>query len=154
MGSRARRDAMKHEQMRRRMRAWLARVASVVVAVVMLVGVLRAGSSYVYCPSMKMVTDAPCCAGDGHHRGDDGDSTSEVRSRDCCEQHVLAKLPAVGTTAYAPHTFSAPLLATLPAPAVDTSTTLVAPRARFERECRAGPIALARHRAELMVALN
>jgi hypothetical protein len=148
MGSRAKRDLMA-----RRMRAWLARVASIVVAVVMLVGVLRAGSRYVYCPSMNMVTDAPCCAGDRHHRDDD-DSTSELRSRDCCEQHVLGKLPAVGTTAHAPQPFAAPLLAILPAPAVDTSTSLVAPRARFERECRAGPIALARHRAELMVALN
>src|SRR5206468_4069426 len=111
-----------------------------------------AGSSYVYCPSMQMVTDAPCCAGDGHRAHD-----SELRRRDCCEQHVLAKLPPVGTTVHAPQPFAAPLVATLPAPSSsDTSSSLVAPGARSERECRAGPLAraLARHRAELMVALN
>lgn len=145
------------DTMTRRPRAWLARAASVIVAVVMLVGVLRAGSRYVYCPSMQMVTDAPCCAGDGHrgHRDADGDTTIELRSRDCCEQHVLGKLPAVvGGAVHVPQAFAAPLLATLPPPTFDTTTTLVAVRARLQGDCRAGPMASARHRAELMVALN
>ena len=137
------------------MRAWLARAASVVVAVVMLVGVMRAGSHYVYCPSMQMITDAPCCAGDGHRGHGDGDTTIELRSRDCCEQHVLGRLPdVVGAAVHAPRAFAAPLLATVPPPTVDTTATLVAVRARLEGECRAGPMASARHRAELMVALN
>ena len=139
----------------RRLRAWLGRAASVIVAVVMLVGVLRAGSRYVYCPSMQMVTDAPCCAGDGHRRHSDAEPTIELRSRDCCEHHVLGKLPAVvGGATHAPQAFAAPLLATLPPPTLDTTTTLVAVRARLEGDCRAGPIASARHCAELMVSLN
>jgi hypothetical protein len=140
----------------RRVRAWLGRAASALVAVVMLVGVLRAGSRYVYCPSMQRIIDAPCCAGDGHRRHGDDEAKVELRSRDCCEQHVLGKLPAVvgGGAGQAPQAFAAPLLATLPPPAVDTKTTLVAVRARVEGGCRAGPMASARRRAELMVALN
>ena len=139
----------------RRARAWLARAASVIVAFVMLVGVLRAGSRYVYCPSMQRVIDAPCCAGDRHAAHGEDDVVIELRSRDCCEQHVLGKLPAVAGGAVAtPQAFAAPLLATLPAPPFATNALLVAVRARVEGDCRAGPIASARHRAELMVALN
>ncbi|HSO39596.1 MAG TPA: hypothetical protein VLT33_44020 [Labilithrix sp.] len=139
----------------RRTRAWLARVASAIVALVMLVGVVRGGSRYVYCPSMQTVLDAPCCAGDRHAAHGEDEIVIELRSGDCCEQHVLGKLPAVAGGAVAtPLASAAPLLATLPAPPFATTALLVAVRARVEGDCRAGPVASARHRAELMVALN
>lgn len=148
MWSRARRDGA-----RSRGRAWLARVAAAVVAVVMLVGVLRAGARYVYCPSMERVIDAPCCAGD-RHRGHEGEPAAELRSRDCCEQRVLGRLPASASTADPPQPLAAPLVGTVPAPSEAEGAIVDVTRSRFERECRAGPMALLRHRAELMVALN
>jgi hypothetical protein len=126
--------------------------------------VLRSGASYFYCPSMKLVADAPCCDGDRHSHDaatDDldrsapsNDVTLEVRSRDCCEQHFIAKLPAIGEAARAPIALAPPLVATLPAPSAGPSTNVASLAPRTFTECRAGPIALARHRAELMVALN
>lgn len=135
-----------------RLRHESARVASLVVALVVLVGVLRGGARYVYCPSMQMITDAPCCAGDRHSEHD-ADATRELRARDCCEQHVIGTLPATGATSHTPSSFVAPLVATLPPPALDAPAGAAAAVVRPDHECRAGPIALARHRAELMVAL-
>jgi hypothetical protein len=138
----------------------LARVAHVAprllaafVALVTLLAVLRAGSSYVYCPSMQRVTDGPCCADDRHVEHDEA-TAAELRSRDCCESHVLGKLPAVGSTASAPHLLAAPVLAVLPAATVVDHRSAPLASARLDHEGRAGPVASARHRAELMVFLS
>ncbi len=132
---------------------WGARALAALVALVTLLAMLRAGSSYVYCPSMQRVTDASCCSGEPH--ADDEDACAvQLRSRDCCEHHVLGKLPSVGTTAGAPLLLASPLLAVLPAPTVEARGTAPRASACLHHEGRAGPVAAARHRAELMVSLT
>jgi hypothetical protein len=137
----------------------LARLAAALVALVVLVGVLRAGASYVYCPIMQQITEASCCAGD---RDSDDDATgapiaevgAEVRSRDCCEHHVLGKLPKTAAASFPTPLLATPLVAVLPAPSVELVAVVSNPTAHFEHEGRAGPRAAARHRAELMVSLS
>lgn len=134
-------------------RSRLARVAAALLAVLMLAGVLRAGASYVYCPAMRMVADAACCSGDRSAEHEDAD-TIQVRTRDCCEKHVVGRLPAVRGAVTAAHALAAPLLAVLPAPTTGPERSDLNVGFRFDHEGRAGPIASARHRAELMVSLN
>lgn len=126
------------------------------VAFVTLVAMLRAGSSYVYCPSMQRVMDAPCCAGDSLIGGDDGDgdTATELRSRDCCEHHVLGSLPSVGSLGSPPHLLASPILAVLPAPTVALHRSAPFAALRLHHQGRAGPMVSARHRAELMVSLS
>jgi hypothetical protein len=136
----------------------LARVAAALVALVVLFGVVRAGASYVYCPIMQQITEASCCAGD--REGDDAtaDSTAdvgaEVRSRDCCEHHVLGELPKTAAPSVPTPLLATPLVAVLPAPSAELVAAVSNPAAHFEHEGRAGPRAAARHRAELMVSLS
>jgi hypothetical protein len=134
-------------------RALLAHVAAALVAVVVLVGVLRAGTRYSYCPSMQRVIDVPCCAGDrrGHH---EDAAEMQVRSRDCCEQHVIAKLPSAAGTSVAPHLAAPARVTALAAPTAHPRQTGLHARLRFDHEGRAGPMATARHRAERMVSLT
>ena len=132
-----------------------ARALAALVAFVTLVAVLRAGSSYVYCPSMQRVMVAPCCSGDSlTPHDDDGDSATELRSRDCCEHHVLGSLPSVGSLGAPPHLLASPILAVLPAPTGDCHRRAPLAALRLDHEGRAGPKVSARHRAELMVSLN
>lgn len=134
------------------MRRAAAAVAAALLAVVVLVGVMRAGARYFYCPMMRVVIDAPCCAGDGRN-DEDLTGSVEVRSRDCCEERVLGKLPS-GAVTCPPAIVDAPLLAVVPPVTVASRALPVARPSRFEHEGRAGPRASARHRAELMVFLN
>ena len=132
-----------------------ARALAALVAFVTLVAVLRSGGSYVYCPSMQRVMDAPCCSGDsqGAH-DDDGDTATELRSRDCCEQHVLGSLPPVGSLGAQPQLLASPIVAVLPAPTVACHRSAPTAALRLHHEGRAGPMVSARRRAELMVSLN
>lgn len=134
-----------------RLRVALVRLATAAVALVTLFGVLRAGASYVYCPMMERISDAPCCAADRaqHSRME----APELRAPDCCEHHLLAKLPPSGSTAKPAPSFAAPFLAMVPVPVEVRAGSLPFTRGRFEHEGRAGPIARSRHRAELMVFL-
>lgn len=134
-----------------------ARILAAFVAFVTLVAVLRAGASYVYCPSMQRVMDAPCCSGDSptaHEHDGDSATLRELRSRDCCEQHTLGKLPSVGSLGAPPHLLASPVVAVLPVPTFDSLRSAPSAVARLDHEGRAGPMASERHRAELMVALN
>jgi hypothetical protein len=123
------------------------------VALITLLAVLRAGSSYSYCPSMQRVTDGPCCA-DDHPADLDEAAAVQLRSRDCCESHVLGKLPSVGAIASAPYLLASPIIAVLPAPTFEEWSRAPIASARLDHEGRAGPVASARHRAELMVFLS
>ena len=140
----------------RRVRRIAARVAAGLFAIVVLVGFLRGGARYVYCPMMQAIIDAPCCSGDRHDGDGDGDHEGEaaaVRSRDCCEEHVVAKLPkAAGAGART--VLDAPLVAVLPPQHPRFQPSAMDRLSHFEHENRAGPPSAARHRAELMVFLN
>lgn len=129
------------------------RLSAIVLAVCVLVGTVRSGSRYFYCPTMHMVMDAPCCGGDRPTLDEQEPSALEARSRDCCEEHRLGTLPP-GGIATSPDPLNAPLLGVLPAVAVHHRAQSWAPEERFEHQNRAGPKASARHRAELMVFLN
>jgi hypothetical protein len=130
----------------------LARVAAALVALIVLVGVLRAGASYVYCPMMQQISEASCCAGD--READDDATTATIASRDCCEHHVLGKLPKTAAPSVPTPLLATPLVAVLPAPSAELVSATSNPAAHFEHEGRAGPRAAARHRAELMVSLS
>lgn len=137
-----------------RPRRGLLRVAALLATVTMLIGVVRAGGRYFYCPMMHVVIDAPCCAGDRRSSSDEDRADSvEMRSSDCCEEHVLRKLPS-GAVSPAPPVFDAPLVAVISAVAVTYHAPPEVTRSRFDHENRAGPASTARHRAELMVFLN
>lgn len=143
-------------RMLRRARKAAAPLAAALLAVVMLLGVVRAGARYFYCPMMHAVIDAPCCDGDARSGGDPNDPTdsAEVRSRDCCEAHMLRQLPRAAVSP-SPTVSDAPLLAVVPPVTLFAFREVpVASVSRFAHEDRAGPRALARHRAELMVFLN
>lgn len=135
-----------------RLRVALVRLATAAVALATLFGVLRAGASYVYCPMMDRISDAPCCAADREHHSET--IGPELRTPDCCEHRVLAKLPPSGSVAKPTPSVAAPLVATVPVPPEVVATALPLVRGRVEYEGRAGPIARSRHRAELMVFLN
>lgn len=151
---------------RRPPRNLLRRIAAAVLAVVVLLAVVRGGARYFYCPMMHAVIDAPCCDGDGPRDPTELDeldelrdplgtlASSEARSRDCCEERVLAKLPSTGLTT-TPEPFDAPQQTSIIAPITALSQRVAAVRpSRFEHDDRAGPASTARHRAELMVFLS
>lgn len=144
---------MRHGGSASRGRAVLVRIAATLVAAVMLVGLLRAGASYFYCPAMEMVTDAPCCPGDRRAAHEEED-IAQLRARDCCEEHVVAKLPSAGGTSGPPHLTAPSLVDVHAVPKVKLPWAAPTAACRFDHEGRAGPVATARHRAELMVSLT
>lgn len=135
-------------------RALLARAGAALLAVLVLVGVLRAGASYSYCPTMEMVTDAPCCPGDRHAEHQEAAGSPQLRARDCCEKHVVGKLPSVDGIGATPHVLPPALVAVTASSAAALDRAGTSTRPRIAHDGRAGPIAMARHRAALMVSLD
>jgi|HubBroStandDraft_4_1064222.scaffolds.fasta_scaffold672353_1 hypothetical protein len=116
-----------------------ARFVAVVLGLALIVGVLRGGSHYFYCPFMGAVASEHCCEGS---RGD----ASTVQVADCCEVRTIGTIPAASTVAPSPELAGAPLLAVL-SPLQDLSTgSIVAPAKRVGIE-RTGPPPLAAQRA-------
>jgi len=127
------------------------RLVAALAAIVVLFGLARAGSTYFYCPAMNVVMDAPCCV--QHIERDEG-PVAEVHSPDCCERHAVGGLPSASGTGAATVVFAAALVAVLAVATVHPCAPTADARRTFDYDGRAGPIARARHRAELMVALN
>jgi hypothetical protein len=122
-------------------------------AAVLLVGTLRAGSRYFTCDLMGMVSEAPCCAA-CPHRTSTKQVQAEVRAADCCEQHVVGRLPAVATSDGNVSTPPAPMFAvfepTLPMPSV-----IAEAHGRVLASAQTGPPrALASQRSRSMVRLT
>lgn len=129
------------------LRAIAVRIGVVVMAFVVVVGLLRGGGSYFFCPMMNEVSDAPCC--DEHGREGDRD-VSGVRAPDCCQAKRLATLPRWAASSL-PDVASSPCVALLPS-MLDASG--VRPRARlvrFAQPARASPPTANERRADLMV---
>ncbi|MFO0739588.1 MAG: hypothetical protein U0270_27060 [Labilithrix sp.] len=129
------------------LRAIVARSGVLVVAAVLLLGVLRSGARYVYCPMMNAVVAASCCdRGEAHYEG-----TPAVEGSDCCQQRRTAAMPASGT---APAEID---FGDVPSTPIATPAWLerAGPRAagalRFNHPARAGPISARKRRAQLMI---
>jgi hypothetical protein len=132
-------------------RSELSRLAAIALAVTFVLGVVRAGARYFYCPIMDAVVSAHCCP-----RADaDRTESPALVDDECCDVRTNAALPAGTAAAPAPELAAAPLLALLPAPsALDAGTRVVASHAMHAY--RTGPPAIAHARervARSMVAL-
>jgi hypothetical protein len=92
------------------------------MAVVLLVGMLRAGSRFYYCEAMATVFLRPCCAS-SHHASDSKGAKIESRADDCCKGQTAGTLPSVAVPVLAPIP-DAPLVAILhTAPAIQSVQT-------------------------------
>ena len=69
------------------MRREAARLLAVVVGFALVVGILRGGSHYLYCPFMDVVVTEHCCSGS---RGNAG----AITAPDCCETETVGTLPS------------------------------------------------------------
>lgn len=88
------------------------RMLCIVMGLVLLTGMLRAGSVYLFCAGMDEVVSTHCC-----ERKSVADS---IESPDCCEVDVLSALPAAAPR---PQNFeSAEIVAQPPQPAMPVST--------------------------------
>ena len=136
----------------RLVRAIAARLGAITVAFVLLVGVLRSGKSYFFCPMMTAVFDAPCCGGDEH--GDDHDDrVSEVRAPDCCQAKRIGNMPSSALSSV-PDVFPSPCVAVLPARDGADAFDVGASTVGYTQPARAGPRSANERRAELMVWLS
>jgi hypothetical protein len=75
------------------------RFASFAIGVTLIIGLVRGGAGYLYCPFMDEVVSAHCCA-PAH-----ADTTS-FEAPDCCEARILGTLPAARDAAR-PHVAAA-----------------------------------------------
>lgn len=130
----------------RQMRREVGRTLAVFVGFAFLVGVLRGGSRYLYCPFMDAIVSQSCCERAPHHE-------VAVDEPDCCEAHVLGVLPsAMGPSA--PSRLPPPnVIALIAGPGRDFLQNLVATTRRRIEPTRRPPPESARRPAQLMVFL-
>lgn len=132
----------------------ISRLAIGLAALIVLFGVLRGGGTYVFCPSMQMVSDTPCCSPDHDDEGD-GRGEASLREGECCERHVLGKLPLTSAASDPTPSFAPPLLAIVSTAANMSDRHVERPRAAGPGRVRDGPAPWrGPSRAELMVYLN
>jgi hypothetical protein len=115
------------------------RLVAAVLGLALVVGLLRGGSRYFYCPFMDAVTSEHCCS---VSRSD----TSTVQAADCCEVETIGAIPSAKTVTPSPELACAPLLAVLSPPHDLSTGSLVAPASRIGIE-RTGPPPLGAQRA-------
>ena len=85
----------------------LARVLAIVLGLAVIVGVLRGGSHYLYCPFMDEVVSEHCCA-QSH------EDASTFEAPDCCQTKEIGTLPSAREIAPTPELPAPLLLAFLP----------------------------------------
>jgi hypothetical protein len=83
-------------------------VLALLLGVSLVVGVLRGGSHYFYCPFMDVVVTEHCCTG---ARG----GATTVEAPDCCEARTIGVLPSAGSLPPVPGIAAASCVAVLPA---------------------------------------
>jgi hypothetical protein len=121
-----------------------------VIAAVLVLGVLRAGSRYFYCDAMGTVFANPCCGG-AHH--EDADSAQmEARPDDCCKARSLGSLP-FASIPMLPSPPAAPFVAVVQNHAVAPLQVSPPRRAIGAKPTGPPPISLSTHRTRLMVFL-
>lgn len=93
-------------RLRTRLRFVASRAVLVVAALTILLGVVRGGSRFFYCPVMDLAFDAPCCSPPrGAELADTGAPAAEVP--DCCQEKHQRAMPAT-SVATASHGAIAP----------------------------------------------
>jgi hypothetical protein len=127
--------------------AWHTRLLATVVALITLLGVLRSGAAYFYCPMMGMSSGAACCQGTLERREEAPEPA--VEDTHCCESRRLGTLPSASGTSGV-ELAVAPIAAVLP-PLPTRAVPIAARSAKAPVErVRAGPAPPARQRASLM----
>jgi hypothetical protein len=115
---------------------------ALLLALVLVVGALRAGSTYFYCPLMGAVASRPCC--EQTHQHADGPELAQAKVPSCCEEQTLPRLPASSPLASQPCVGAAPELTALVLPAVASTApeATAPPPSRFlHRGCTSPPLA-------------
>lgn len=136
--------------LRRSARALARRGGALLAAIVLLVGVLRAGASYFYCPMMQATFDAPCCDR-GHHDEGDDDGAPGIDHAACCEGKRLGALPTSERLHESEPVATAPITGVTPAVPAALDGPLARPAARDLYPARAGPQRASARRATLMI---
>ena len=90
------------------MRREASRLAAIMLGFAFILGVLRGGSHYLYCPFMNEVVTEHCCA-----TPQDGAST--IEAPDCCQANTIGTLPSAASVTEPPVVPVAPRVAVLPA---------------------------------------
>ena len=90
----------------------LARFCALMLGLTVLVGALRGGTHYFYCPFMNAVVTEHCCAALDEPAA--GDERGAVMAVDCCQDETTATLPSAESTARSTELEPAPLLAFIP----------------------------------------
>lgn len=142
--------AARHRKLVRAARSLGRGLLMTVMAAIVVLGVLRAGSRYFYCNAMGTVFASPCCDRSAHGNADG--AQLEVRADDCCKARSLDNLPAAAIQ-FLPLTPPAPFVAVLQPVAgapFNGSVPLSAIRANPTGPPRLSPSS---HRTRLMVFL-
>ena len=127
------------------------RAVLVIAAMTILLGVLRGGTRFFYCPMTHLAFDEPPCT--APHGEADVTDGPRLELPECCEEKwravtPRASSPSIAETAIAP----ASVVALLPAAQLDITRRSLAQPMRFWHAVRAGPPPLAsERRAQLMV---
>ncbi|HEY1694325.1 MAG TPA: hypothetical protein VGG39_19280 [Polyangiaceae bacterium] len=82
---------------------------ALLLGVSLVVGVLRGGSHYFYCPFMDVVVTEHCCTGARAR-----DRATTVEAPDCCEARTIGVLPSAGSLPPGPGIAAASCVAVLP----------------------------------------
>jgi len=90
------------------------RISTLLVALTLLAGFLRAGAQYFYCPMMNVVVATHCCATrSGDELGERNELSPAIELPDCCERRQAAALPAMDSTVQATVVAPAPFTSIL-----------------------------------------
>jgi hypothetical protein len=102
--------AARHRKLLRAARDFGRGLLTLVVAAILILGVLRAGSRYLYCDMTGTIRATSCCEASHHRNGEVAEI--EASTGDCCKPRSVGRLPVVviQTLSAAP---SAPVVAVL-----------------------------------------
>jgi hypothetical protein len=113
---------------------------ALLLAMVLVVGVLRAGTTHFYCPLMGAVASRPCC--EQTHKHADVPELAQARVPSCCEEQTLPRLPASAPLASQPCVGAAPEVVALVLVAPPLHEATAPPARRFlHRGCTSPPLA-------------
>ena len=130
-------------------RVLAARGGVFVVALAVILGVVRGGARYFYCPMMGQAFDDACCASAEAHDDDDRAGPAFERPA-CCQAKRLGTLPT-GATVSTIDVPAVPLAAVLPAFDAGPARRVAAAAVRYVYPARDGPPTATERRAMLMI---